>query len=101
LLLQPLDALDERLEVILGETMCGGFVLDGGCGGHRALLERMDEDLASGVGARASQVKAHARSSTQCTVLRVAECCCLTVQRRCESRSPLPWHPSVLVALLE
>src|SRR5205814_1342398 len=38
LLLQPLDALDERLEVILGETVSGGFVRDGGCGGHRALL---------------------------------------------------------------
>jgi predicted dehydrogenase len=34
------DALDKGLEMVLGEAVRFGFVLDGGGGGHRALLRR-------------------------------------------------------------
>jgi hypothetical protein len=39
LFFQPLDALDDRLELILGEAGCLIFVLHGGGGGHLLLLK--------------------------------------------------------------
>src|SRR5208282_6049024 len=64
LFFEPLDAFDERLELILGEAVGGLLVLDGSSGGdigHRALLATRGSRL---VGSAGAQVKARGRSST-------------------------------------
>ena len=40
LFFQPLDALDDGLELVLGKSRCGLFLDGGRRGGHRALLNR-------------------------------------------------------------
>src|SRR5580700_510552 len=64
LFLELFNALNEGLELVLGEAVGGLLVFGGGSGGHRVLLAF---SIARGVERRRALIKPIARSSTLCT----------------------------------
>src|SRR5262245_50848367 len=68
LFLQPLDALHEGFQVILGKAGGWPLFLGGGGSGHRNLLWRLERaERVSGFGSAGLQVKARERSSPEYT----------------------------------